>query len=126
MARDANQLVDAIVRLTGLTQAGELTWEMAPVPSASGDARGPVFYADTHGRRLRLVKRRAVEMRGLFNLGLGDPTATPPYELSFVTATDDVLWTFPDLDAIADLYAAVQFQVAGVSDFLKDLLPPQR
>jgi len=118
MPAESNQWVEAIARLTALTQEGALKWETRP-PTGERTVVDASYYTTHKDRRLRLEKRmvteedeysfrRQVRMERLF--------------LEFVDDNDNSLWAFPRVDALEDLYNAVRFQTAGVKDFLDDLL----
>lgn len=42
--------------------------------------------------------------------------------LEFIDESGNSLWGFPSVEALNDLISAVQYQVAGVKDFLMELL----
>jgi len=117
MSQEANQWIDAVTKLTALTQDGKLTWETrAPYMSVASTV-GPSYFVEYKGRRLRLEKR-----------SFRDPDY-PEYRpiiqrsvLEFVDVEDKALWTFPHVDAVEHLYGAVGYQTAGVKGFLDDLL----
>lgn len=41
--------------------------------------------------------------------------------LEFTDVNGESLWTFPQVKAVRDLLSAVQYQVAGVNEFLHEL-----
>lgn len=117
MPPKTDQWVDAVVKLTELTQEGKLEWSIDPY-FEDQHAIGPTYRA-THGdKSLRLRKRSILRpsKRGW------DEEWQEQYLLEFVGQNDQVLWAFPEIDAIQHLYGAVQYQTAGVKDFLNDLL----
>ena len=115
MPKEKNQWVEAIARLTALTQEGSLRWS---VDSYSNDRTvvGPTYRAEYKGRQLRLQKR-SVKVEYVEGSQLEDQCF-----LEFVDTNDNSLWGFPEVDALEHLYGAVQYQTAGVKGFLDDLL----
>jgi hypothetical protein len=113
----SDQWVEAVAKLTKLTQDGELVWNAESLSDAEG-VIGPTYKAWYGDKILRLqmrgvmAKKRSWEGEGWQELPM----------LEFVDSNDKTLWTFPTLDAIQHLYGAVQYQTAGVRDFLDDLL----
>lgn len=117
MPNETSQWIDAIVRLTTLTQDGSLVWTVQPV-SSDPNLVGPTYLANHKDRKLRIRKRREKEVAGLW----GPPISRERYLLDFVDEFENSLWEFPEAAVLEDLYAAVQFQTAGVKGFLEDLL----
>jgi hypothetical protein len=112
MPDETKQWIDAIAKLTRLTQEGSLVW------SATRDApgaRGATFYAEYKGKPMRLYR----SIRPMFGGFGGDREVMI---LEFVDASGNSLWAFPETPAIDDLYEAVKYQVAGVQSFLDDIL----
>lgn len=111
MPEERNQWVDAIARLTALTQEGLLSWN---VDSAVQDSTvtGPTYSTEYKSRRLRLQKRR-IRL---------DYEWVDKCFLEFTDYAGNVFWAFPETDAVEHLYAAAGYQAAGVKDFLQDLL----
>jgi hypothetical protein len=42
--------------------------------------------------------------------------------LEMIGENDVTLWTFPKIEALADLFKAAKFQIAGVKNFLDGIL----
>jgi hypothetical protein len=117
--REHDRIVDAVGRLTNLTQSGELKWSLQSYPYGDTGVIGPIYRAEHKGRMLRLRKceveveesrswrKRAQEVR---------------YVLDFVDENNNSIWAFPASDAVEHLYDAVGYQTAGVSEYLDDLL----
>lgn len=130
MSTEKNNWVNAITKLTKLTQDGNLTWTAHQPPSSF--SKGPnsrvqtVFLTNYGDRRLRLYENRSQEEVIDFDEFEMRPIAklvwTKNVVLEFVDNDDNSLWAFPYVEALNDLLAAVQYQVAGVKDFLADLL----
>ena len=117
MSEMNNQWIDAVAKLTELTQNGKLKWGVDEFPKAPGTA-SPAYTASYNNRTLRLQKRRVEEESGYF----GRSEFRDEFTLEFIGAQGNSLWKFPDIDAIEDLFSAVQYQTAGVREFLNELL----
>jgi hypothetical protein len=115
MPSKSDQWVDAVAKLTQLTQDGTLTW-IADSQTEFTNVIGPTYRADYGERRLRLQKRSVQRKRW------SNDEWIEQFVLEFIDINDKTMWTFPDIDAIQHLYGAVQYQTAGVKDFLEDLL----
>lgn len=117
MSEETDQVVDAVAKLTALTQEGKLQWS---VDSFSDDSSivGPTYRAEHKGQLLRLQNRR-VSVNEDFSRRR---RAGTEYFLDFVDEKDNSLWTFPHIDAVEHLYGAVRYQTAGVKNYLDDLL----
>jgi len=116
MSETNNQWIDAIAKLTELTQNGKLEWGVDEFFEAPG-AASPAYTAVFNNRTMRLQKRRVTE-ESLF----GKRQVRDAFTLEFVGPQGNSLWQFPEIDAIEDLFAAVQYQTAGVREFLNDIL----
>ena len=117
MPAKTDQWVDAVAKLTELTQDGKLEWN-AQSFTDNESVIGPTYHATYGDKRLRLQKRGAMVKK---KAG-AEEEWTKQYVLEFVDGNDKTLWAFPQIDAIQHLYGAVQYQTAGVKDFLDDLL----
>lgn len=116
MNEPRDQWVDAVAKLTELTQDAKLKWAVDEFFEAPGGA-SPAYTTQYRTRSLRLQKRRVSE-ESVF----GRPVVRDQYVLEFIGQAGNSLWTFPDIDAIEHLFAAVQYQTAGVKGFLNDIL----
>src|SRR5438105_15390481 len=117
MTPKSDQWVDAVAKLTELTQDGTLEWT-AESMTENESVIGPTYRASYGDKLLRLRKRGTLARKKSW----GDEEWVEQYVLEFVDQNDKTLWTFPLIDAIQHLYGAVQYQTAGVKDFLNDLL----
>jgi hypothetical protein len=104
MDKEKNTWIDAVTKMIKLTNSGKLRWEsrddndIAKIP--------PVLYTTYKQHQLKLYKHM---MRPL-------PT------LEMIGENDVTLWTFPKIEALADLFKAAKFQIAGVKNFLDGIL----
>lgn len=142
MASDKDRFIALVAKLLELTQDGKIKWD-ATRPRASltndPDLAVDVVYT-THHQRKRLglyqIKRRYEAppkgslsaiisgYSGYYRNILGTP---PPkwqldHILELIDDSGNCLWTFPSVSGLGDLFSAVQFQAAGVSEFLDDVL----
>lgn len=121
MTTERNKWIDAIGRLITLTQERKLSWRSYPsegYPSLSGIVE-VVYNADHNGKTLRLYESKTRAERGMFP-GSGEWETEAVLEL--VDSTGLSVWTFPHTDATEHLLGAVKYQVAGVGEFLEELL----
>ncbi len=135
--------VDAVARMIELTQQGEMRWKsVEPTGTATAEKNrtSGVFQTTLNGKPIRLYERKVQQRRSVLDddddynpLSKAVATAmlplipkytfvwVPDVILEFVDAKGTTLWTFPQVSALRDLLTAVQYQVAGVSEFLEDL-----
>jgi|SRR5215213_5125991 hypothetical protein len=137
MAEEKNKWIDAITKLTKLTQEGKLKWSSASSTDVlvSDDVQQveAVFTATHKDKRLRLYKKR-FKVEEPSNPWFGAtsilshrkyPYWTAQIYLELVDTHGHSLWTFPEVSALSDLLTSVKYQVSGVKDFLNDLLEEQ-
>ena len=98
MSNEKNKWIDAVARLTTLTQERKLIWRTRNELD-DNDVR-TIYEADYAGKLLRL--------RGYRSLYLVDPGT-------------DVEWDFPDSEGIPHLMEAVKYQLVGAGNFLDEL-----
>jgi hypothetical protein len=130
MSTEKNKWVDAVAKLIQLTQEGELKWTIDEPPtffSKRPNARVEVVFVAKYGEKsLRLYERRFQEE--FIDFDESEMRPVPKVEwrkavvLEFIDANGNGLWAFPSVEALNDLMSAVQYQVAGVKDFLTELL----
>ena len=112
MPEEASQWVNAVAKLTEITQQGRLKW--ASIGRVSGTI-GPSFVTNYKNRNLRLSRVSRHEL-GEFAM------VREVTQLEFIDDSGNALWSFPESAALDDLYQAAKFQAAGVQDFLTDIL----
>ena len=130
MSTEKSKWVDAVAKLIKLTQEGELKWTIdEPPPSFSRrpNSRVEVVFVTNYGEKnLRLYERRFQEE--FIDFDEFEMRAVPKTDwrkavvLEFVDDNGNSLWAFPSVEALNDLMSAVQYQAAGVKDFLTELL----
>lgn len=119
--------VDAISSMIELSQDGKLLWTVdtrANTPYEK-ERTTSIFQTTYSDRALRLyqIKVPANINRITGTLvyqmqGIEPPKWFTQVILEFVDSEGRALWTFPEVDALSDLLKSVQYQVAGVKDFL--------
>jgi hypothetical protein len=119
-----DDLVRAIHNLNNLTREGRMRWlECDPPSSISGPNAltagfGPgiqtAFCAQYQEKTLRIIERASGPLSSL----LGTPRY---YTLEIVDNDGAVLYKFPDVQGIADLYESVKFKINDVEDIIKSL-----
>lgn len=120
MSTERNKWIDAIGKLITFTQERKLGWRSNPsegYPGLSGRV-DVVYEADYNGKTLRLYESKSRPERGMFPSGEWESEAV----LDLVDATGLSIWTFPHTEATEHLLGAVKYQVAGVGEFLDELL----
>ena len=125
--------VDAVTRMIELTQQGEMQWVPTPPNGISEkeNRTSAVFRSSYKDKKLRIYERKVQERQlvdddgGLASLAL----LRPKYQyvwvsqivLEFIDGNGNTLWTFPRIGALRDLLSAVQYQAAGVNEFIDGL-----
>lgn len=134
MATEKNKWVEAIGRLLKLTQDGQLIWKSGRPPehlTNQADRHVDVVYeASYKDNTLRLYELsfRVDEPDPLTAASVGIlwkrkyPYWASTTVLELVDYNSLGTWTFPHTEATSHLLSAVRYQVAGVEDFLSEIL----
>ena len=129
MPTEPNKWIEATAKLIERTQEGTLTWAANEPPewfSTRPNQRVEiVFEAEFKGRFLRLYEKSFQQEEVKIDFyGRSEPVMEwrRKIVLEFIDKNDATLWVFPYVSAQNDLLSAVQFQVAGVKDFLTEVL----
>lgn len=136
MATEREKVIDAIVKLIRETQEGKITWSIKePTASLKLDANFAVevIYETAYkNRRLRLYRERCLVDPGLLErsvnrttydlLGTRYPRWESEIILEIIDEKGKTLWTFPDVNGLDDLLDSVEYQAAGVRDFLDEIV----
>jgi hypothetical protein len=138
MSTEKNKWIDAAAKLLQLTQDGKLEWEPRDPPSylnLQPDRKrvDVVYEARYKDRRLRLYqvmykvdKRRDPAVTALTGISFFNqreyPYWTKQTVLELLDQSGFGAWSFPETEVLDDLLAAVRYQVAGVKEFLDEIL----
>lgn len=130
MSVEKNKWIDAVAKLLKLTQDGELTWSVQEPPASftkrPNSSVDVVFVAKHGDKLLRLYEKRFQEDVVDFDQFQLRQVMTTEWKktvvLEFIDGNGNTLWVFPYVQALQDLASSVQYQVAGVKDFLAELL----
>ena len=130
MSNERNKWIDAVAKLIKLTQDGQLVWAAQEPPftfSKRPNFSVEVVFACKYGEKnLRLYEKRIQGEVDEFDEFEIRPVTkvewTKVTVLEFVDERGNSLWAFPKIEALNDLFSTVQYQVAGVRDFLAELL----
>lgn len=133
--KTGNRFITAIAKLIDLTQKGELRWNLPEAGEQADKHISQIFIAHYHDKILKIYKRtykdyrkRSVSFADSLKLSMfsGERGIETYWEsdvvLEFINPDGMTIWTFPQMRILQDLLAAVQYQVAGVEDFLDDIL----
>jgi hypothetical protein len=129
--KERNKWVDGVARMIELTQQGKMRWAEVEPQSTTDEEENrtsAIFQSIFNGRNIRLYQKK-VRVRTvadeLAKVMQPKQKITPTYRrigvLELVNAEGATLWKYPEVDALNDLLTAVQYQVAGVNDFLNDI-----
>ena len=134
MAEDTNKWVDAVTKLTKLTQEGKVEWSSAScegvLVSDESQQLESCFVGRYKDKKLRIYKKRfkVEDPNPWVTLMTGEPFKrkypfwTAQVYLEIVDDYGNAAWTFPDVSALRDLLMAVKYQAAGVRELVSDLL----
>jgi hypothetical protein len=136
MATERNKWIEAVGKLLELTQDRELVWQTRNPPThlnpQSEYRRIDVVYeTQFKDRTLRLyeLKFKVEKPNPLFaatSASIFDQRQYPYWAKKTVLELLDQnglsAWAFPDIDSIDHLLTSVQYQVAGVKEFLDEIL----
>jgi len=130
MSTQRNKWIEAVAKLIELTQDRKLVWTAQEPPlsfSKRPDFGVEVVFVCNHGERnLRLYEKYIRENVEEFNEWEMRPVTRAEWKkrvvLEFIDANGNSLWAFPSFDILNDLASAIQYRVAGVKDFLAELL----
>jgi hypothetical protein len=134
MSTEKNKWIDAVGKLLTLTQEGQLAWTTSEPPASLNSLphkRVDVIYQTRYKERdLRLYELhyKVEKPKGpLVNILNQFDDRQYPYwtKITVLELLDEnglSAWTFPNMEVIGHLLAAVKYQVAGVKDFLDEIL----
>jgi len=125
--KEKNRWLDAVTRMIELTQQGKLQWSVEYIPAPDDRDRTIVAFRTRYKDKLISLFKGTVKLeddaitRGSGMFPETRPTWATKIVLEFVNSDGETLWRFPEVDALTDLLSAVQYQVAGVGDFLDEI-----
>jgi len=138
MNAESSKWVEVASKLIKLTQEGRLKWKKAIGDYSLDNIENTdlAFVTQYKNKTLRIYRfRYKVEAptAGLSSISnfstaisiYGErkyPYWASAVVLEFIDDQGNSLWKFPDTKALDDLYSSIQYTVAGVSDFLEDIL----
>ncbi len=124
-----DKLVKLIAKLLEMTQEGDLTWEIVKnIKSEPSQTKniGAIFETNYKGKKLRIYKREYNNIEDNIMYGhlmvSGQSSYTISTILGFFDNYGNLIWRFPQIIGISDLYEAVTYQVADIDDFLNNVL----
>jgi len=124
MKKEKDQWIEAIAKLTKMTQENDLVWSIGELPEFFKIEKTVemVYITKYKDKILRIYETRDKEYAfDLFTIRK-EFTWTTRTVLDFIEPSGVSLWTFPEVQGLNNLLNAVKFQVAKVKDFMKDLL----
>lgn len=131
MSEHQSKWVAAIIKLIKYTQEGRLKWVPGKIDGEASldDQKIEIVFVTVYkDKTLRLYKYSyKVEDLSPINFLLFEKKQKIPYwdsaiALELIDKEGKTLWTFPNNNALKDLLEAVRYQVAGVDDFLDEIL----
>lgn len=132
VAENKDKLVRLMAKLLELTQEKKLIWETAKKDSISDSSMtkiiGAVFRTKYKDKGLKIYKRERDNTEdnhsyiAAFLAHSGRSSYSETIVLGFTDEQGNIVWNFPRVSGINDLYDAVTYQVAGVDDFINDIL----
>jgi hypothetical protein len=123
MATERNKWIEAVAKIIELTQKGKIRWTtgfpIEPLTDSPNDRVHIVYQADHKGKTLRLY-----EVYSPGNSVLGREVDSWPKRtvLELLDPQAVSAWPFPASEILDHLLATVRYQVAGVKDFVDELL----
>jgi hypothetical protein len=135
MSAEKNKWIDAVGKLLTLTQEGQVVWTTSDPPASLNSLpheRVDVVYLTRYkDKKLRLYELQykvekppeweAVSVLSQFG-NKQYPYWTKRTVLELLDENELSAWRFPRTSVIDDLLTAVKYQVAGVRDFLAEIL----
>lgn len=131
MAENKDKFVRLIAKLLELTQEQKIKWRTVKNTQNSDPSMtkiiGAIFETDYKFKKLRIYKRErnnTDDNRNYisFIAQFEKPSYTDTIILGFTDEQGNIVWSFPQVSGVRDLYEAVAYQVAEVDDFINDIL----
>lgn len=131
VAENKDKFVRLIAKLLELTQEQKIKWRTVKNTQNSDPSMtkiiGAIFETDYKFKKLRIYKRErnnTDDNRNYisFIAQFEKPSYTDTIILGFTDEQGNIVWSFPQVSGVRDLYEAVAYQVAEVDDFINDIL----
>jgi hypothetical protein len=122
MATTKDKWQTAVAKLIQKTQANRLRWKPINLRSSSNNVRfTSAFITEQEGKSLRIyrIERDEANLASYVVVGAA---AQKKVALEIVNSDGTVAWTFPYMESLADLLSAIEYQAAGIDEFLEGLL----
>lgn len=118
--------VTAIAKLNELTRQRLMKWQSTQ-PIRLADSVGSAYETAYQGRRLRIVEYTPPRVRGFFQSPHSQERvygAAPPKDvvLEIVDDQGQIIFEFPKVQGITDLFDTIKLQLSDVEDFIKSLI----
>ena len=117
---DSKKVTALIVKLIRETKEGNIVWRTSNTLvqfNGGSELLYKVYVANYKSRFFRIYKYRDRHYTDIDTYGWTERT-----QLDITDAKSNPEWSFPEEQAVRDLYDTVRFQVAGVSQLLNDIL----
>jgi len=134
MTKENESYFEAIAKIIKLTQEEKIKWQTAtkkPKILEGIEKIDSAYTGEYLGKTLRIYKVYTKsekpylpDIHTSFSL-LVRPTEyqwTYSIVLEIIDKDGNVMWTFPNLNILSDLYEEIGYKIAGVSDFICELL----
>lgn len=130
MAEYKNKWLDAVLKMIKFTQEDKLQWESKAPPNwLNKDPEvivDVIFMTIFKNKAIQLYEKRTkIPNPGNLPFIKGSYYWKDEIVLEFIDEEGCSLWRFPQSSALNDLLNAVKYQVAGVTDFLDEILEEQ-
>lgn len=114
-----------------LTQNGEMKWytdDTIKRPEIKKDQKIETIFVCNHKNKKLRIYKKTYKPNDFFSkaistgFGHDEERMVSKLILEFIDIDGNKLWQFPDINALVDLFESVQYQAAGVDDFINDIL----
>ena len=121
MASSKDKWSAVVAKLIQKTQSKKIKWtpvSLRPADSSTDTIIPSAFTVEHEGKSLRLYRIERPEIM----FGTVSKGRIKKVVMEILDNSGKVLWTFPPMDSLADLISAIEFQAAGIDDYLDSLL----
>jgi len=118
LAKDKWSLV--VAKLIQKTQSKRLKWQRLKLRIEGGSGQVTSAFQTIYKEKgLRIYKLDLGDTGLVWNLA---NMRNKRISLEIIDAAGQPIWTFPESESVADLLSAIEYQAAGVDEFLDELL----